>query len=267
MELRKNYTFGSFRIRINWLLAACVVITAATFMRLGLWQLDRAAEKVDAQNELLAELQINAEPIESIPPGHLHAANPELQNRHVKLVGEYWNERTILLLAEFYESQIGYGVVTPLRLSSNNRLVLVHRGWTTGILPPDTPPFTRPVTGPVEIDAQIFVPSGNIRAIENTIDASQWPLRIRTLDVDTLSAILGEPLFPFTVRITADQPGTLTRHWPAVQPAINQNLSYAVQWFSFGLAVLFIALLASSNLWILLKGTDPAVADTADSDR
>ena len=39
MELRKNYTFGSFRIRINWLLAACVVITAATFMRLGLWQL------------------------------------------------------------------------------------------------------------------------------------------------------------------------------------------------------------------------------------
>ena len=90
-----------FRIRVNWPLAACIVITAATFMRLGLWQLDRAAEKVDAQIELLAELQVNAEPIESIPPGHLHSANPELQNRHVKLIGEYWNERTILLLAEF----------------------------------------------------------------------------------------------------------------------------------------------------------------------
>ena len=264
MELRKNFTFGNFHIRVNWPLAACVVITAATFMRLGLWQLDRAAEKVDAQIELLAELRVNAEPIESIPPGHLHSANPELQNRHVKLIGEYWNERTILLLAEFYESQIGYGVVTPFRLSSNNHLVLVHRGWTTGILPPDTPPFTRPVTGPVEIDAQIFVPTGNTRAIENTIDASQWPLRIRALDIETLSAIIDEPIFPFAVRITADQPGALTRHWPAVQPEINQNLSYAVQWFSFGLAVLFIALLASSNLWALLKGTDPAAADTND---
>ena len=116
----------------------------------------------------------------------------------------------------------------------------------------------------MEIDAQIFVPTGNTRAIENTIDASQWPLRIRALDIETLSAIIGEPIFPFVVRITAEQPGTLTRHWPAVQPEINQNLSYAVQWFSFGLAVLFIALLASSNLWTLLKGNDPAVADTTD---
>ena len=120
------------------------------------------------------------------------------------------------------------------------------------------------MTGHVEIDAQIFVPSGDTRAIENTIDASQWPLRTRALDIETLSTILGEPIFPFAVRITADQPGTLTRHWPAVQPEINQNLSYAVQWFSFGLAVLFIGLLASSNLWALLKGADPAVAGTTD---
>tara|TARA_Y100001978_G_C23602901_1_gene389667 strand:+ start:161 stop:961 length:801 start_codon:yes stop_codon:yes gene_type:complete len=266
MEIRKNYAFGSFRINVNWPVAACVLITAASFMRLGLWQLDRAAEKVAAQNELLAELQENAEPIESIPLGHLHPANPELQNRHVRLTGEYWNDRTVLLLAEFFESQIGYGVVTPLRLSSNNQLVLVHRGWTTGILPPDTPPFTRPVHGPVDIDGQIFVPSGNARAIENRIDASQWPVQMRELDIEALAKILGESIFPFEVRIVANQAGTLTRHWPAVQPEINQNLSYAIQWFSFGLAVIFIALLASSNLWMLLKGKDPTVADSIELD-
>lgn len=264
MELRKHYEFGSFQIRINWMIAACVVMAAAGLMRLGLWQLDRAAEKVDAQTELLAELQENATPIESIPAGHLHRANPELQNRHVKLVGEYLNERTILLLAEFFESQIGYGVVTPLRLASNDQIVLVHRGWTTGILPPDTPPFTRPVEGPVEVDAQIYVPPEDARVIASQIDASQWPLRIRSLEIDVISEILGEPVFPFEVRIIAEQPGTLTRHWPAVQPDINQNLSYAIQWFSFGLIVLFVALLASSNLWQLLKGDDPAIPDTAE---
>ena len=72
MELRKQVEFGSFQIRINWMIAACVVMAAASLMRLGLWQLDRAAEKVDAQYELLAELQENAPPIETIPPGHLH---------------------------------------------------------------------------------------------------------------------------------------------------------------------------------------------------
>ena len=266
MELRKQVEFGSFQIRINWMIAACVVMAAAGLMRLGLWQLDRAAEKVDAQSELLAELQENATPIESIPAGHLHRANPELQNRHVKLVGEYLNDRTILLLAEFFDSQIGYGVVTPLRLNSTGQIVLVHRGWTTGILPPNTPPFTRPVEGAVEVDAQIYVPPANARVIASQIDASQWPLRIRSLEIDVISEILGESVFPFQVRIIADQPGTLTRHWPAVQPDINQNLSYAIQWFSFGLIVLFVALLASSNLWQLLKGNDPTIPDRADSE-
>jgi cytochrome oxidase assembly protein ShyY1 len=101
--------------------------------------------------------------------------------------------------------------------------------------------------------------------IASQIDASQWPLRIRSLEIDVISEILGEPVFPFQVRIIADQPGTLTRHWPAVQPDINQNLSYAIQWFSFGLMVLFVALLASSNLWQLLKGNDPAIPDRAES--
>ena len=266
MDLRKELSFGSFQIRLNWGIAACVLIVAASFMRLGLWQLDRAAEKVEAQSELLAELQENAPAIESIPEGHLHRANPELQNRHVRLTGEYLNERTILILAEFFESQIGYGVVTPFRLRSNDGIVLVHRGWTTGILPPDTPPFTRPVDGPVEVDAQIYVPPADARVIPSEINSSEWPLRIRSLEIDVISEILGEPVFPFEVRLTADQPGTLTRHWPAVQPDINQNLSYAIQWFSFGLIVLFVALLASSNLWQLMKGEDPSVPDSASSE-
>jgi cytochrome oxidase assembly protein ShyY1 len=61
-------------------------------------------------------------------------------------------------------------------------------------------------------------------------------------------------LFPFEVRLTDDQAGTLVRHWPAVNADVNQNLSYAVQWFSFGLIVIFIAVLASSNLWVLIRG-------------
>jgi len=254
MQLHSNHALGGFHIRINWLVAACVLMTVFAFARLGIWQLDRAAEKVDAQRALELELRDSAPPVEEIPVGHLHPANPEMQNRHVTLRGEYDNSHSILLLAEFFAAQIGYGVVTPLRLASNGQLVLVHRGWTTGILPQGTPPDLRPVAGPVTVTAQIHVPPVNARVFDSEIDPSTWPLRVRSLEIDVLSEILGEPLFPFEVRLTADQAGTLVRHWPAVNPDVNQNLSYAVQWFSFALLILFASLLASSNLWALLRG-------------
>ena len=254
MQLRTDFSLGNFQLRVNWLVAVSVLITVAAFARLGLWQLDRAAEKVAAQSALELQLRDNAPAIEDIPAGHLHPANPELLNRHVNLKGEFVNERTILLIAEFFQGQIGYGVVTPLRLSSNQQLVLVHRGWTTGILPANTEPELRPVNGPVEVTAQIYVPASNARVFPSHIDAGTWPLRMRSLEIDVIADILDEPLFPFEVRLTASQPGTLVRHWPAVNADVNQNLSYAVQWFSFALLVLFISILASSNLWALLRG-------------
>lgn len=257
MKLRSEHSIGIFHIRINWLFAVCVLMTVSAFARLGLWQLDRAAEKVEAQTALVIESSLNAAPIESIPTGHLHRANPELQNRHVSMKGEFVNERSILLLAEFFQGMIGFGVVTPFRLESNGQLILVNRGWTTGILPPDTPPNLRPVSGPMEITGQIYVPPENARVLASQIDASVWPLRMRSLEIDVLTDIIGEPLFPFEIRLTEEQDGVLVRHWPAVNADVNQNLSYAVQWFSFALLVLFVSLLASSNLWALLRGSKP----------
>jgi surfeit locus 1 family protein len=257
MQLRSEHSIGVFHIRINWLFAVCVLVTAAAFARLGVWQLDRAAEKVEAQQAMVIESKLNADPIEDIPLGHLHRANPDLQNRHVSLRGEFVNERTILLLAEFFQGMIGYGVVTPFRLASNQQLILVSRGWTTGILPPDAPPELRPVSGPVEITGQIFIPAENARVLASQIDASVWPLRMRSLEIDVISDVLGEPLFPFEIRLTEQQDGVLVRHWPAVNADVDQNLFYAVQWFSFALLVLFLSILASSNLWTLLKGSKP----------
>jgi len=253
-RLRKEFTLGSFHIRINLLIAACVSMTVFGLLQLALWQLGRAAEKVEIQRALELELQENAGPIEDIPAGHLHAANPEMRNRTVLLRGEYQNDKTILLLAEFFEGLIGYGVVTPFRLASNDQLVLISRGWTTGILPANTEPDLQPVDGYVEVTAQIFIRDPNARILSSKIDSSNWPLRMRTLEIDVVTEILDETIFPFELRIINDQPGTLVRHWPAVNPDVNQNLSYALQWFAFGLIVLFASILASSNLWELLRG-------------
>ena len=116
--MRRTFHFSSFEIRVNWIIAACVVISAASFANLGFWQLGRAAEKLEAQSILEAELRENAGPIENIPAGHLHRANPEMRNRHVHLKGEYMCARPALMRAEFFDSPLCCVVLTPSRLTS-----------------------------------------------------------------------------------------------------------------------------------------------------
>ena len=81
-------------------------------------------------------------------------------------------------MAEFFDGQIGYGVVTPFRLAETDALVLVHRGWTSGILPANTEPATKPVEGLVEIKAQVYVPPSNARVIPSQINTNQWTSRV-----------------------------------------------------------------------------------------
>ncbi|MEX0617649.1 MAG: SURF1 family protein [Pseudohongiellaceae bacterium] len=247
LQLRRSFTVGETHFHINWLVAGCVLITVATLVRLGIWQINRAGEKLELQRELELQQLQNAVAIETIPVAKL-SMEDDLQNLHVSLEGEYLNDRTVLLLAQFFEGQIGYEVVTPIRLASNGELALVSRGWTSGILPPDTPPSLRPVPGLQQITAQIHVPEENERVYSSRVEAGQWPVRVRSIEIDVLSELLGEPVFPFVVRLTEGQPGALVRHWPAANADINTNLSYALQWFTFAVVVLLISIVASSDL-------------------
>lgn len=259
MQLSREFSISVFRIRINWIILAAVLMSIAGLLRLSWWQLERAGEKVDAQRELEAQLSLTAPAVEEIPRGHLHPANPELPNRHVTLTGEYENDRSILVLAEFFDGQIGYGVVTPFRLAATGELVLVERGWISGIGVDAANLDLRPVEGALSTSAQIYVPPADARVLTSEIDPESRPLRVRSLELDVLAGIFDEDLFPFTVRLTEEQPGLFVRHWPAVSAdtaGYSQNLSYALQWFAAAFAVLMISLLASSNLWSLLRGSD-----------
>jgi surfeit locus 1 family protein len=246
-----SWSLGPLQLRINWLILACVAFTVFGFVQLGFWQLSRAGEKLAAQEEFEQQQLLSAQPIEGID---LAAAEPAaLANLHVSLQGQYLNDRTILVTAQFFDGQIGYEVITPMRLNENAPLVLVSRGWTSGILPPNTPPRTRPVQGRVDVTAQIHVPAPDERIFASQIDATSWPLRIRNVEIDVIESVIGEPLFPYLVRLTEDQPGMLVRHWPETNVDIDTHLSYALQWFTFAVMVAVAALLASSNLLGLMR--------------
>ncbi|MDT8428329.1 MAG: SURF1 family protein [Pseudomonadales bacterium] len=239
---------GRLQVRVNWYLALCVVMTCTVFINLGFWQLDRAAEKRQLQRDMLEQQQAVPVLLESIADDQI---GPALTNRRVRLLGEYLNDATFLVVFQFLQGQPGFEVLSPFRLSSDGSLVLVSRGWIAPGEGPGGIPDIPALPGPQELIAQVFIPEQTPEA--GPVEDSTWPIRLRRLNIAQASRLLGEALRPMTVRLEPAQAGVLARHWPAVTVSTRNNIGYAIQWFSFTGVVLLLSLLLSSNLLQLLR--------------
>jgi cytochrome oxidase assembly protein ShyY1 len=247
---------GRLEIRFNWVVAACVLLTVSGLVRLGLWQLDRAGEKLAEQASYTESGQLQATPISAVPVAGRALDALQHQNRRVRLAGEYLNDRSIFLIYQTYEQQPGFEIVTPFRSADEDMIVLVSRGWS-GINSYEELAATLPkITGPQVLEGQLYVPTATEAERANIAgNAERWPLLLRYLNSADISPHFQSPLFPYVVRLAPEQPGVLIRHWPQVLVASNRNFSYALQWFAMALAVLIVSLILSSNLLRLLRGT------------
>jgi surfeit locus 1 family protein len=52
MQIRTDLKYGPFLLRFNWAVGFFVLVTIISFVHLGLWQLDRASEKVASMEAL-----------------------------------------------------------------------------------------------------------------------------------------------------------------------------------------------------------------------
>ena len=210
-----------------------VALTAA----LGLWQLDRAAQKTALQDSLRARGQL--------PPwstAELLAAPDPAQGLHrpVRLQGRWIAERTLFLDNRQMNAQVGFFVVTPLRLSGSDRVVLVQRGW----VPRDFQDRSRVPTVPTPegeqlIEGRLVPPPGRLLQFA---EAGTGPIR-QNIDPLAFGAETGLPLLNLSVQQTGDSDNTLRRDWPQPVTDVAKHHGYAFQWFAL------CALLAGLYLW------------------
>ncbi len=116
---------GAFLRSLIVLLAS--VIAVAVTARMGLWQLDRAAQKTALQ-ALIDERTRRPE----LPASALARSVDDAQAQHhraVRLQGQWLLERTVFLDNRQMDGRPGFIVVTPLKLAGANDAVLVQRGW------------------------------------------------------------------------------------------------------------------------------------------
>lgn len=212
-------------------LAALVVVGLTT--RLGIWQLDRAAQKEQREQAILQRDSLPALSAEDLP-GAAALLEPLLW-RKVELQGHWVADKTIYLENRQMRGRPGFVVVTPLRLS-NGRYVLVQRGWQprdsddrTKLTEPATPNHALHVTG------RMAPPPGRLYEFDSSVAG-----RIRqNVDVDAFAAETGLRLLPMSILMLqptrsadkSDEDGLL-RDWPQPAADVHKHYGYAFQWFA-----------------------------------
>ena len=197
--------------------AVLALAVAALFVRLGFWQLARLEER-QARNTIIAERR-------ALPPVELplhRLAADALRDRRAQARGVYDYAHERVWTGRTYDGAPGVALLTPLRLSDGSA-VFVDRGWASS---PDAAHLDRERyrEGDTVLMEGLVLPAPRDRG---DVD----PVRLR----DSVPY----PLLPVVVQLNdtaAPHPAGLHR-WRA--PVLNRgpHLSYAIQWFSFGLIV------------------------------
>jgi surfeit locus 1 family protein len=250
---RESVTVMRLQWKLHWPTTLFALALLPLFLGLGNWQLKRAEEKALAQVAFEARQQAAPLEIAQLP------AQPEAYAR-ATAVGNYDNAHSFLLDNRMSHGRFGYEVVTPfiLRQSADQgeaRRVLVNRGWIEGDPARRQRPAIAAVEGEVRLSGYVYRDNTKLTFFGNG-EEQQWPKLVQNLIVEDLQQRLGQPVYPFILRLDAGAPGALRAEWQIVSMEPERHVAYAVQWFAMAFTLVIVWLLISSNLWQLIRGQD-----------
>lgn len=215
----------AWRRALVWAVAlAAMALTAS----LGRWQLSRAAEKEALQAAIAERQRLPALDGASLAQALSDDQARELLHRGITLRGQWLADRTVFLDNRPMARQTGFYVLTPLRLTGSDRVVLVQRGWAPrhqvdrSLLPPVQTP-----TGAVQVSGRIAAHPPRVYQLGQ----EQGGAIRQNLDLDAWRAETGLLLAPVLVVQTGAASDGLQRDWPEAASGVEKHYGYAFQWF------------------------------------
>lgn len=217
---------------LNRTLLLAAVAVAALTARLGIWQLDRAAQKQQLQQSLDGRADMPVLTTAELPLRQAQVA--AVQHRRARLQGRWLNEQSIYLDNRPMAGRTGFYLVTPLLLDDGSA-VLVQRGWIprdqqdrTRVAPPPPWPTAAAVLGRI---------ASALPRLYELEAAASGPIR-QNLGIEDFAREAKRPLRPW-VLIQLEDPDSaavpsdgLLRQWHEPSVGVHKHYGYAFQWFS-----------------------------------
>jgi surfeit locus 1 family protein len=213
-----------------------LLVLAALFAWLGMWQLQRA----ETSRAALAQFASGGEDrvLASLP----RELDDDLRFRRVEIAGEYVAQPQFLLDNMLHEGAAGYQVLTALRVPGTDERVLVNRGWVPAgeraVLPEvAVGGGARTVTGRLE-----HLPRPGMRLGEQALGHGDPVVVLQYPTAAELAQRLGAPVFDYEVLLDPAAEDGYVRDWQAPGMAPERHLAYAGQWWALCLGALVTAI-------------------------
>lgn len=225
-DLLKNETF------LRWFPAAAGLVFVSAFVSLGLWQLDRAAEK----KAMFAQFESEDSYAEPTDWSSLNDFD------RLKVEGRYRGDRQVLIDNIPLEGRLGYYVITPFEPARSGEMLLVNRGWLPkSAIADDT------VDLAIDSDYRTIrglagrLPRVAIRPGDAFVERGDWPRVALYPTIEEIGAEFGRDLLPSVLLLHQDASEGFVRHWRPTVSGPATHYSYAFQWFAMAAAAVCIA--------------------------
>lgn len=238
-----------------WWVTLIVLALMALLARLGIWQLDRLAQRRAANAQLIAALE--SEPIElnneiaeyeRLAPDTI---STDLANRDVLVTGTYDFSGQRIVKLQSWDGRAGVHLLTPLLIEGSDTAILVNRGWIPDAEYAAGNAFNGD-TGVQTVEGYIALTETISRRTADAIVPVDPGSELFRVDLATLSEFTPYPLAPFYLRLTPEDGAAAGLPIPVpkeVDLSEGPHLDYALQWFIFSIG-LGIAYLIYVYRWL-----------------
>lgn len=210
---------------------ALTILFAAVCSGLGVWQLARRAEALAEIAKVDTNFDATPVPIADALPT-LESFEEAQKWLPVEVTGTYLTDEQLLVRNRPLNISPGFEVLTPLRLTDGS-VFIVDRGWVPTGQNQDAPDVVpQAPSGQITVVARLK--AGEPTLAGRTASGNQ----IATIDLTDVAKRVGEPAYTGAYGLMASEdPAPAERPVAVTRPVRDEgpHLSYAFQWFVFGL--------------------------------
>ena len=226
----------------KWIITTILVLVGVgVCIRLGVWQLDRLAERRVFNEHYLTQSMTTPLVLSAAPKDDLAG----MEYRQITVTGTYDFDNSVVIRNQYRSSQPGYFLLTPLVFSDGTG-ILIERGWipaTGNATSADWRKYDEPGKVMVSGILRLGETPANVGGVADPpLAAGQTRLDFWNMaDLDRISKQVPYKLAPVFVQPNPDPAQAKPPYpfQPTVEISEGPHLGYAIQWFIFA-AILFL---------------------------